>query len=130
MEDRIALMRNRYGLFSAGDLEGATQEWAEDIVWRGPDSERVPGGGEHRGRDQALAHLGRAVAAWDEFDLAAETFLEDGETVVVIGHTAVRKDERSARIPVVHVWRWRGEQIASLHLITDSLQTVDVLGAS
>ena len=35
--------------------------------------------------------------------------LEDGETVVVLGHTDVKKGDQRAKLPVVHIWRFRGD---------------------
>ncbi len=80
-------------------------------MWPGSNSAELPGGGEHRGKDQAPHALQRAVGAWDEFKLSADEFFEAGDIVVVLGHTAVKMGDRSTKTPVVHIWRWPGEQI-------------------
>jgi ketosteroid isomerase-like protein len=121
-------LRQRYHEFNRGDVEGATQDWADDFVWQGSNSTELPGGGEHKGKDQALGVLQEAVGAWDEFKLSADEFFEDGDTVVVLGHTEVKKGENSAKAPVVHVWRWRGDQIVRLQVLTDTLQVAQLLG--
>lgn len=77
------------------------------------------------GKDQALQ---QAVSAWDQFDLSADEFLEQGDTVVVLGHTHVKKGEHSAEVPVVHVWRWEGDQLKRLQILTDTLQSAQLLG--
>jgi uncharacterized protein len=124
----IDQMRRRYAQFNQGDIEGATENWADDFVWQGSNSTELPGGGEHRGKGEALRVLGQAVGGWDEFRLSADEFFEDGDSVVVLGHTDVNKGEKSAQIPVVHIWRWEGEEIKRLQVLTDTLQAAQLVG--
>ena len=128
MPDRTDTMRERYAQFSQGDLDSALQNWADDFVWQGSNSTDLPGGGEHQGRDAALGVLQQAVGAWDEFKLSADEFFEDGDTVVVLGHTDVRKGDQSASLPVVHIWRWEGDQVKRLQVLTDTHQAAQLLG--
>ena len=128
MAGRVDQMRQRYEEFDQGDLESATQDWADDFVWQGANSTDLPGGGEHQGKDEALEVLQRAVGAFDEFKLSVDEFLEEGDTVVVLAHTDLKKGDDSAQIPVVHVWRWEGDQVKRLQILTDTLQTAQLLG--
>jgi ketosteroid isomerase-like protein len=121
-------MRQRYDEFNQGDIQGATQDWADDFVWDGPGSAELPGGGQHTGKDQALEVLQQAVGAWDEFKLSVDEFFEDGDTVVVLGHTEQSKGDKSAKTPVVHIWRWQGDQIKRFQILTDTLQAAQLLG--
>ena len=84
MAEHIDEMRKRYDAFNQGDVETATELWADDFVWQGSNSTELHGGGEHRGKQEALQVLGEAVGAWDEFSLTADEFLESGDTVVVL----------------------------------------------
>lgn len=128
MAGRIDESRQRYEDFNRGDIQGAVQNWADDIVWQGSNSTELPGGGEHRGKDAALQVLQQAVGGWDEFKLTADEFYEDGDTVVVLAHTDVRKGEKSAKMPVVHIWRYEGDQIKRFQVLTDTLQAAQLLG--
>ena len=128
MAEHIDEMRKRYDAFNQGDIETATELWADDFVWQGSNSTDLPGGGEHRGKEEALRVLSEAVGAWDEFSLTADEFLENGDTVVVLGHTDVKKGGDSAQVPVVHIWRWEGDQIKRLQILTDTHQTAGLLG--
>ena len=128
MAGHIDHMRERYADFNRGDVEGATQDWADDFVWQGPNSSELPGGGEHQGKEAALQALQQAVGAWDEFSLSADEFFEDGDTVVVLGHTEVKKGDNSAKTPVVHVWRWEGDQIKRFQVLSDTHQAAQLLG--
>ena len=128
MPGHIDQMRQRYDEFNQGDVQSATQDWADDFVWQGSNSTELPGGGEHRGKEQALQVLQQAVGAWDEFTLSADEFFEQGDTVVVLGHTEVKKGDNSAQTPVVHIWRWEGDQVKRLQILTDTLQAAKLLG--
>jgi ketosteroid isomerase-like protein len=128
MAGRAEQMRQRYEDFNRGDLKSALQDWADDFVWQGSNSTELPGGGEHRGKDEAVKALQEAVGAWDGFKLSADEFLEEGDTVVVLAHAEVRKGDNSAKTPVVHIWRWQGDQVKRLQILTDTLQTAQLLG--
>ena len=122
-------LRERYERFSQGDLERALDLWADDFVWDGAGSSELPGAGVHEGKAQAIEVLQKAVGAWDSFSLTADEFIEDGETVVVLARTDVTKGDRSARLPVVHIWRFRGDgKVSRLQILTDTLESARLLG--
>ena len=127
MADKSGALRRRYELFSQGDLEGALDLWTDDFVWDGAGS-GLPGSGQHEGKQAAIDVLQQSVGAWDKFELSADEFVEQGDTVVVLGHTDIAKGDRSARTPFVHIWRYRGDQACRLQLLTDTLESARVLG--
>ncbi len=128
MAGRIETTKERYQQFSQGDVQAATKNWADDVVWQGSNSTELPGGGEHSGKQQVLQVLQQAVGAWDEFKLTPDEFFEAGDTVVVLGHTEVRKGEQSAKTPVVHIFRWQGDEVKRFQILTDTLQAAQLLG--
>ena len=128
MNGQIEKIRQRYGQFSRGDVRGATRDWAEDIIWEGGNSAGLPMGGTHHGKAAALGVLVRDVAIWDEFTMSPDEYFEAGYTVVVLGHSAIKKDGQSATTAFVPIWRWRGDQINHFQLITDTLQLAQMLG--
>lgn len=128
MAGRTDDLKGRYDAFAQGDLDTALEQWADDFVWQSSNSTDLPGGGEHRGKQEALQVLQQAVGAWDEFNLVADEFFEDGDTVVVLGHTDVKKGGDSAQIPVVHIWRFEGDEIKRLQILTDTHQVAGLLG--
>jgi ketosteroid isomerase-like protein len=130
MAGHLEEMRERYDAFNQGDVEHATDNWADDFVWEGSNSTELPGGGQHTGKDEALQVLEKTVGAWDDFKLSADEFFEDGDTVVVLGHTDLKKGDNSAKLPVVHIWRWEGDQIKRLQILTDTLQTAQLIGVA
>jgi uncharacterized protein len=129
MAGKSDALRDRYERFSQGDLEGALDLWSDDFVWEGSNASDLPGSGRHEGKQAAIEVLQQAVGAWDKFELSADEFIEQGDTVVVLGHTDVAKGERSERLPVVHIWRYRGdEEICRLQILSDTLQSARILG--
>src|SRR4051794_8831614 len=128
MAGKIDQMRERYDKVNQGDIAGAPDLWGDDFVWDGGNSTELPGGGEAKGKGEALKKLQDAVGAWDEFKLSADEFLEEGDTVVVLGHTELKKGDNSADLPVVHIWRWDGDQINRLQILTDNYQAAQMLG--
>jgi uncharacterized protein len=128
MTGHIDQIRRGYAALDRGDIRQATRDWADGFVWQGPSSAELPMGGEYAGRAAGLEVLQRAAGAWDEFRFSADEFFEGGETVVVLGHSDLRKGNRSATTPVVHIWRWEGDQITRFQFLTDTLQLAQLLG--
>jgi ketosteroid isomerase-like protein len=103
MNGQIEKIRQRYGQFRLGDVRGATRDWAEDIIWEGGNSAELPMGGTHHGKAAALGVLAHDVAIWDQFTMPAEDYFEAGDTVVVPGHSAIKKNGQSATTAFVHI---------------------------
>jgi ketosteroid isomerase-like protein len=128
MAGNLDVLKKGYEDFSRGDVQAATEVWADDFVWQGSNSTEVPGGGEHRGKDAALEVLGQAVGAWDEFKLTPDEFFESGDTIVVLGHTELTKGGQTTKTPVVHVWRFEGGQAKRLQILGDTYQIAKLQG--
>jgi uncharacterized protein len=129
MAGKADALRERYERFGRGDLEGALDLWTDDFVWEGSNQPDLPGSGTHEGRQAAMQILQQAVGAWDRFELTPDEFFEQGDTVVVLGHTDVAKGDRSDRLPVVHIWRFRGDnEICRFQFLTDTLASARMLG--
>ena len=79
-------------------------------------------------QNAALQALRPAAGAWDEFRLSAEEFFEDGDTVVVVGHSAVRKGGTTATASFVHIWRWHRGRIRQFQVVTHTRQLAQLTG--
>ncbi len=40
----------------------------------------------------------------------------------------MKKGDQSAEVPVVHVWRFEGDEVKRLQILTDNYQTAQLLG--
>jgi ketosteroid isomerase-like protein len=122
-------LKERYAKFSQGDLEGALDLWTDDFVWEGANATELPGAGRHEGKQQAIGVLQAAVGAYDSFVLTPDEFFEQGDTVVVLGHTDLSKGGKSETVPVVHIWRFDGDgNVTRLQILTDTLVGARLLG--
>jgi ketosteroid isomerase-like protein len=88
----------------------------------------LPGGGRHEGKEAFVQTLQEAVGAWDEFNLSADEFFDNGDSIVVLGHNDVKKGDQSAELPVVHIWRFEDGKAKRLQLLTDTHQAAQMLG--
>ena len=127
MAGNVENAKQAYEAFSNGDVQAATENWADDIVWDGGGQD-LPGGGEHQGKDAALDVLGKAVGAWDEFTLHMDEFFEKGESVVALGHSHIKKGDMEAQAPVVHILRFEHGKVKRFQVLTDTLQAAKLLG--
>jgi uncharacterized protein len=127
MGEHGVYLRKRYDQFIGGDVQAATEDWGEDFVWDGGAS-GLPASGVHEGRDAALKVLGEAVGVWDSFELSADEFIEEGDNVVVLGHQNVAKEGRTAKLPIVHIWRFDGDKPVRLQVLTDTYLAAQALG--
>ena len=128
MAGNVDTAKDAYQKFSSGDIDGATENWADDIEWDGGGQD-LPGGGKHQGKDEALQTLQKAVGSWDEFSLSMDEFVDGGDTVVALGHSNVKKGGQEAELPVVHILRFDGDQLKRLQVLTDTHEANKVLNA-
>ena len=101
--------------------------WTDDFVWEYHAS-GIPGSGRYEGRQAAIGAVQQTVGKWDKFELSADEFFEQGDTVVALAHIDAAKGDQSERLPVVHIWRFRGERPCRLEILTDTLTVARLLG--
>ena len=123
-------IKGAFDAFGRGDMDGVMAAWADDVRWEGTNDERLPVGGRHEGKQAVAQALGRIGEAWDDFSATADEFLEDGDTVVVLGHvegTAKQSGQR-AKYPFVHVWRMQGGKATEVLALSDTFEVAKALG--
>lgn len=126
----IDTLKQGYEAFGRGDLDGATESFADDIRWENPEAPQLPNGGVTEGKDavkQLFAELGEH---WESFSIVADEFIESGETVVVLSHGEAkgRQTGKEIKIPWVHVFRFSGGQVTEVQGLTDTALAADALG--
>jgi len=133
-------LRERYERFSRGDLEGALDLWTDDFVWEGTldlltedsyrsDSFALPGSERHEGKQAAIEALQRWLSAWDSFEITPDDFVENGHTVLMLGHTRVVKDEQARTLPALHICSFRDDgRQDGVRILTDTRVSAELLG--
>lgn len=127
MGQNTETLQQGYEAYSRGDLEAAMESWQDDVRWEGSNSSRVPGSGTHEGKQAIAGALQETVAAYDEFTVHPDEFIEDGETVVVLGHSHISKGGRNEQVPFVHVWRFDEGKVERVQILTDTAVAAEVL---
>lgn len=128
MSENVDVLKSGYDAFNGGDQETLAGVFADDVRWEGSNDDRVPGAGTFDGRDDALAALGRAVEPFESFASEPDEFIEEGDTVVVLGHSQARtKSGNELKVPFVHVWRMQDGTIKRGQLLTDTAAVLRAL---
>src|SRR5262245_31406541 len=117
-------VRKIYRDFAAGNAAAILDVFAEDVEFRLAEHHPYRGSkGAWRGK-QAIANEFFAVAGpeWDGWTIGIEQTVEAGEAVVVEGrYTGLYKPTgRRMDVQVCHVWRFRGDHVASFHQYVDT----------
>jgi ketosteroid isomerase-like protein len=123
MGQNLDTIQQAYKRYGEGDVDGASEAWSDDIHWEGPGLEEAPGGGTHEGKDAVKEALGTGANVWITFDVEPDEWIEDGETVIVLGQIRAIPGMRRAPItvPFVHIWRFEGGKANRVQLLTDTL---------
>jgi ketosteroid isomerase-like protein len=123
-------LKQGYEAFGQGDLEGATQNFADDIRWENPEAPQLPNNGVSEGKDavkQLFAELGDY---WESFRITPDEFIESGDTVVVLSHSESTGKETGTdvKLPWVHVWRFSEGKVTEVQALTDTALAANALG--
>jgi ketosteroid isomerase-like protein len=130
MADNVEVLRGAYEAFGRGDMEAVTATWWADIEFEGPNSSRMPGAGPSRGKEEVARLFSGMRDRWDGLLFSTDEFVEQGETVVVLGHLEGRAKATGTdvKVPFVHVWRMREGKVARGQALTDTAVVADALG--
>ena len=121
-------LKQGYEAYGRGDLETAMESWHDDIRWEGSNSDRLPGSGVHEGKQAIAGALQETVSAYDEFTVHPDEFIEDGDTVVTLGHSHLKKGDQDTEVPFVHIWRFEDGKAKRVQLLTDTAVAAEVAG--
>ena len=130
MPSNIEVLRDGYEAFGRGDIGGITANFDDDVEFVGPNSQRMPGAGAHRGKDAVGALLAGMQERWDGLTWSPDEFVSEGETVVVLGHMEGQAKATGTRVkvPFVHVWRMSGGKVTRGQALTDTAVVADARG--
>ena len=123
-------LKQGYEAFGRGDLDGATESFADDIRWENPDGPGIPSPGVHEGKDAVRGLLAETPQYWDAFRVVPDEFVDAGDTVVVLGHLEGRAKEtgKEVKSPFVHVWRMSEGRAQRVQLLSDTALVAEALG--
>ena len=130
MADNTQILKDGYSAFANGDVQAATQNFADDMRWEGSNTDRIPGSGTHTGVDQIVQNVWAPIPeTWDDFSVTPDEFIEDGDTVIVLGHNdaTAKSTGKSVKVPFVHVWRFENGKAKRVQTLTDTAVIAEAL---
>jgi ketosteroid isomerase-like protein len=129
MGENADAVKERWGDFAKGDIEGAVSTTDENAEIRMP--ETLPWGGTYRGPDGFKEMIQKFLSNFESVDTNPTAFIEgdDGETVVVVvegaGKTKAGK-ELSGRS--VWLYKVRDGRLTDAEFFGDTAQARDAVG--
>ena len=130
MAGNADVLQRGYEAFGNGDLDGAMQDFADDIRWEGPNAEGLPDSGTHNGKDQVAQMFQRVVETYgQDVNVTPDEFHEDGDTVIVLGHLEASPNGNRFKVPYAHVWRFEGGKASRMQALFDTAVVKEALGA-
>ena len=82
------------------------------------------------GKDNVRELLAEFPTFWDDLKVSPNEFVEEGDTVVVLGHLEGRGKEtgKEVKLPFVHVWRFSDGKVTRMQNLTDTALAAEALG--
>lgn len=116
----VELVRKFYLLFKAGDKQEYLSLCDDAIEWNA--MEGMPAGGRYVGKDAVFGeYFPKMLANFSEFYAFAEEFIDDSDSVVVLGkYSGKSKAGKEFKAPFAHVYGVRDGRIASFRQYTDT----------
>jgi uncharacterized protein len=113
----LQIVKDAYDAFMSGDIQRVIDTCADDVEWETPGPTEIPYAGLFRGKS-GVADFFRILADTDDVEFfEPETFVAQGDRVIVLGHYSarVKSTGRSAHADWVHsfvlhdgkVTKWR-----------------------
>jgi uncharacterized protein len=125
-------LKKGWEAFGNGDLDGASEFWADDIRWDGTNDDRLPLGGRIEGKDKIKEKLAGLGEIYDEFSATPDEFHDSDDTVIVLGHNDAKAKESGTqvKVPFVQVWRFSDGKATEVLALTDTFEVAKALGHS
>jgi ketosteroid isomerase-like protein len=96
------IIRSGYEAFGRGDIPAVLAVLSPDITWTSPDT--VATGGTFKGHDEVLGFFASIPETYEVIEVRPERFVEQGETVVVLGRHVGRSRAADFDVPFAHAW--------------------------
>ena len=120
----IETVRKIYRDFASGDAAAILDVFAEDVEFRLAEHHpyRVSAGAWRGKQEIAQEFFAVAGPEWQSWTIGVEQTVEAPDAVIVEGrYTGLYKPTgRRMDVQVCHVWRFRGERVASFHQYVDT----------
>jgi hypothetical protein len=110
-----------YAAFAKADIDGATQNMADDIEWIVPGNSTISG--TYRGKDEVIQFFMKLASKG--FETHPEHFIADGDHVVVLSRVSADGNESDS----ADVLTFRDGKVAKFQIAGDTAQQERIWGA-
>lgn len=126
----VDTLKQGYEAFGRGDLDAAAETLADDVQWENPNAPQLPSPGVTKGKDAVKGVWAETPNYWSSFSPSPDEWIEQGDTVVVLGHLEAEAKEtgNQVKLPFVHVWRFEGGKAKRFQNLFDTALAAEALG--
>ncbi len=130
MGENADKLKQGWQAFGQGDLDGASEFWADDIRWEGTNDDRLPLGGTIEGKDALKEKLASLGDIYESFSATPDEFHDSDDSVIVLGHNegTAKETGSEVKVPFVQVWRFRDGKASEVLALTDTFEVAKALG--
>ena len=130
MSHNTDTLQKGYDAFGQSDMDTIRSIWTDDFTWQGPDYEPLPQSGRFEGPDATFEMFGQLMEKWDDMSVVPDEFIENGDTVVALGHVQARAKSggEQVKVPFAHVWRMRDGKAERVQILEDTAVMARALG--
>lgn len=113
-QQNVTVVRDAYGAFALGDIQGILDALTDDVVWELPGPPEIPYAGSFNGKEGVADFFRILTQTEDVQAFEPHRFFADGDMVVVLGHYVahVQETRAVAHADWVHVFTFRNGKIA------------------
>lgn len=115
------VLKTMYKAFETGDVATVLATLADDVSWT--EAEGFPYGGTYIGHNAVIQNVFmRLMAEWDNFAVAPQQYVEQGDMVVALGEYSgsYKATGKAFRVPFAHVWTFANGKAAVFRQLTDT----------
>ena len=89
-QENVAIVRRGYEAFGKGNLDGLISLMDDNVEWVSPGPKDLPTAGQRRGQQEVRKFFGSVNELYDFESFEPETFVSEGDLVVVLGTDRVK----------------------------------------
>ena len=111
-------------------METIRSIWTDDFYWQGPDYEPLPHSGGFQGPGAVFEMFGELTEHWEGLSVVPDEFVEEGNTVVALGHVEGRAKATGEQVkaPFAHVWRLADGKAERVQILEDTAVLARAIG--
>jgi uncharacterized protein len=127
-QENVDALQKGYEAFGNGDIDGAFENFSDDIVWKGV-GESVPAGGTYHGIDEVRNKwLAEFAANYQDFRQTVDELIDAGDCVIGLGTARSTIGGEEIKTAFCHVWKYNSDgKVTEAQFFSDTGLTLQAL---